>query len=77
MTGLDDTTFGPASELVRAQFAVIIYRMEGSPEVDSSENPFPDNTEDWYKNAVIWVIKKESSQVIRILECLDPMMQLP
>ena len=58
MTGLDDTTFGPASELVRAQFAVIIYRMEGSPEVDSSENPFPDNTEDWYKNAVIWANKE-------------------
>lgn len=58
MTGLNSTTFGPETKLVRAQFAVILYRMEGSPEVDTSTNPFPDVTADWYKDAVIWANKE-------------------
>ena len=31
MTGLETTVFGPGNNLVRAQFAVILYRMEGEP----------------------------------------------
>ncbi|MEE1196569.1 MAG: S-layer homology domain-containing protein [Lachnospiraceae bacterium] len=54
MTGLDYTTFGPVQNLSRAQFAVILYRMEGSPET-SYEARYPDVPEGtWYTNAVIW-----------------------
>lgn len=54
MTGLDKTTFGPVQNLARAQFALILYRMNGEPEV-TYKNVFkdvPDGT--WYTDAVIW-----------------------
>ena len=55
MTGLNETTFGPAQGLVRAQFAVIVYRMEGSPEVAFDANKFPDvPAGQFYSEAVIW-----------------------
>ena len=54
MTGKDSVTFAPDEELARAQFALILYRMEGEPEVDSTEPAFPDAEAGWYKNAVIW-----------------------
>lgn len=54
MTGLNETTFGPAEILSRAQFAVILYRMEGEPEVTYSEK-FPDVAEgQFYTDAVLW-----------------------
>ncbi|WP_346663392.1 leucine-rich repeat protein [uncultured Merdimonas sp.] len=54
MTGLDDTTFGPNEKLARAQLAVILYRLNGSPEVEY-DDIFPDVPEnEWYTNAVIW-----------------------
>lgn len=54
MTGKDSVTFAPDEELARAQFALILYRMEGEPEVASTEPAFPDAEAGWYKNAVIW-----------------------
>ena len=56
MTGLDPITFGPAQTLSRAHFAVILYRMAGSPSVEGMENPFRDNqnTSAFFYNAVIW-----------------------
>ena len=54
MTGLTDTVFGPADNLVRAQFATIVYRLEGCPEVDYKD-AFPDVPENaWFMKAVIW-----------------------
>ncbi|MCI7181149.1 MAG: S-layer homology domain-containing protein [Schaedlerella sp.] len=54
MTGKSTTRFAPSEELVRAQFAVILYRMEGSPEVTYS-GIFPDVPEgQFYTEAVIW-----------------------
>lgn len=55
MTGLDETIFGPFQSLVRAQFAVIVYRMEGSPEVEFDAEKFPDVAAgQFYSKAVIW-----------------------
>ncbi len=55
LTGLDETTFGPVQDLVRAQFAVIVYRLEGAPEVEFDAEKFPDVTEgQFYSKAVIW-----------------------
>lgn len=58
MTGMNETTFGPAELLSRAQFAVILWRMNGSPEVEYVEK-FPDVPEGiWYTDAVLWANEK-------------------
>lgn len=54
MTGLDEKHFGPTEPLARAQFAVILYRMSGEPEVSYS-NKFPDVADGlWYTDAIMW-----------------------
>lgn len=54
MTGLNETTFGSAENLSRAQFAVILYRMEGTPDV-TYRNLYPDvPAGQWYTDAIIW-----------------------
>ena len=54
MTGLNETTFGPNQELVRAQFAVILWRMAGSPTVDYSSK-FKDVPKGaFFTDAVMW-----------------------
>lgn len=54
MTGLNATTFGPNDPLARAQFAVILYRMEGEPSVIYSKK-FPDVAAgQWYTDAILW-----------------------
>lgn len=54
MTGLNDTTFGPAESLARAQFAVILHRMNGEPKVEYSNRflDVPDNQ--WFTDAILW-----------------------
>lgn len=54
MTGINETCFAPADVLNRAQFATILYRMEGEPEVEYHKvfSDIPD--EAYYSNAVIW-----------------------
>ena len=54
MTGLNDTTFGPGQTLARAQFAVILYRMNGEPPVEYTPK-FKDVAEGvWYTDAILW-----------------------
>ena len=54
MTGLNDTTFGPGQSLARAQFAVILHRMNNTPEV-AYTTKFPDvPAGQFYSEAVIW-----------------------
>lgn len=56
MTGKDEVTFAPSESLSRAQFAVILYRMEGEPDVSNlNSTTFPDVPEGiWYDDAVTW-----------------------
>lgn len=56
MTGLDSRTFGPSEMLSRAQFATILYRMEGEPDVSGlAAAEFPDAPDGiWYDDAVTW-----------------------
>ncbi len=63
MTGLDETHFGPEQTICRAQFAVMLYRMAGSPKVeykplfkDVADNQF-------YTDAVIWAGSKEAGVI--------------
>ena len=59
MTGLDDTHFGPAQTLNRAEFAAILYRMEGEPEA-VYEDRFTDVPENqYYTDAVMWASSDE------------------
>lgn len=54
MTGLKNDIFGPAESLARAQFATILYRMEGEPEVEYN-NKFPDvGAGIWYTDPILW-----------------------
>ena len=54
MKSLDETHFGPYESLSRAQFALILYRMENEPEVNT-EKSFTDIAGDeWYAKAVLW-----------------------
>lgn len=59
MTGYDTGYFGPADFLTRAQFATILYRLEGSPELDFADI-YPDVKEGYfYSDAVTWASEKE------------------
>ena len=59
MTGLDETHFGPDQTICRAQFAVILYRMAGSPKVEYTDT-FKDVTKgQFYTEAVIWASQKD------------------
>lgn len=54
MTGMSDTYFGVSENLARAQFALILYRMEGQPAVSYSA-VFPDvSPNEWYTDAILW-----------------------
>lgn len=54
MTGMDGDHFGPANPLARAQFAVILYRMNNTPKVNYVSK-FPDVTQGtWYTDAILW-----------------------
>ena len=54
MTGTTPTTFDPAVPMNRAQFATILYRLAGEPEVEYTPN-FPDVPDGWfYSDAITW-----------------------
>lgn len=60
MQGIAEKTFAPEMELTRAQFAQILYNMEGKPQDYETDETFPDvhekeDGEDvWYYDAVMW-----------------------
>ena len=54
MTGLNQTTFGPDKPLARAQFSVILHRLNGAPEMYYIWQ-FPDVAPGmWYTDAILW-----------------------
>ena len=59
-TGTSKTTFGPQGVCNRAQTVTFLYRMAGSPSVDSAKCPFNDiQKKDYFYNAVIWAYKNK------------------
>ncbi len=55
MTGMNETEFGPGVKLSRAQFATILYRMEGEPEAAYDPSAFPDVADgQFYTAAAMW-----------------------
>lgn len=56
MTGMNETTFAPATNLSRAMFVTMIYRMAGSPDAEITDQ-FKDVADDaWYAEAVSWAV---------------------
>ena len=53
MAGTGADTFSPDSNITRAQFATMFYRLAGSPETGDSTK-YTDLTQDWYKRPVAW-----------------------
>ena len=54
MTGKTATIFAPSESLARAQFAIILHRMNGTPAVDYTAR-FRDVGEGaWYTDAILW-----------------------
>lgn len=53
MTGLEGGIFGPYEAVTRATVITVLWRLEGSPEVEVEE-PFPDAEEDWYGPQAAW-----------------------
>lgn len=53
MKGVSDTAFEPSSNVTRAQFVTMLYRIAGMPEAGA--NTFADvNAGSWYEKAVAW-----------------------
>ena len=59
MQGIAEKTFAPEMELTRAQFAQILYNMEGKPEYETDKafddvQEKEDGVDVWYYDAVMW-----------------------
>ena len=55
MIGVSEDEFAPNSELTRAMFVTILYRMAGCPDVSFVRNPYIDVEDDqWYTDAILW-----------------------
>ncbi len=55
VNGTGPTTFSPSAACTRAQFALMLYRMAGKPEVDMSVNPFTDlPNNSGIRKAIVW-----------------------
>jgi len=58
MDGTSATAFSPDTNMTRAMFATMLYRLAGSPSVEIT-NKFTDvKTGDWYAKAVSWAVSK-------------------
>lgn len=59
VTGRGDGVFAPAATMLRAEAAVMLYRMAGSPAV-SAKADFADVPADsWYADAVSWAVEQK------------------
>lgn len=60
LSGYGDGTFGPNDPITREQLALILYRFEGAPEVETEEIDFSDaeQVSDYAKKAVAWAIQE-------------------
>lgn len=54
MTGMNDSEFGSDAKLARSHFATMLYRLEGSPEIEYTEKFQDVPDEQFYTDAVMW-----------------------
>ena len=53
MNGMTANTFEPNTTMSRAMLVTVLWRLEGSPDMDNNV-PFTDLKQAWYKDAVAW-----------------------
>ena len=58
IVGMTDTTFAPDSELTRAMYITMLYRMSGEPEVKAGSAYDDVKGSEWYAKAVAWGTEK-------------------
>lgn len=59
MLGVAADEFAPSLKMSRAMLVTVLYRLEGSPEASSFDNPFADvKSGEWYTDAVCWAAKE-------------------
>lgn len=61
MKGVSENLFAPQSELTRAMFVTVLYRMENEPSIEDEilGYPFADvDSDSWYTDAVYWARKE-------------------
>ena len=57
--GLSADTFGPDATCTRGQIVTFLWRANGSPEPESSSNPFSDvHGNDYFYKAVLWAVER-------------------
>ena len=57
--GTGEGTFSPENTCMRAHAVTFLWRAEGCPEPESTDNPFTDVTEaDFYYKAVLWAVEQ-------------------
>lgn len=58
-SGVAADKFGPKQGCTRAQIVSFLWRMAGSPEPETIENPFKDvHSQNYYYKAVLWAVEK-------------------
>ena len=56
--GTSASTFSPSKPCTRSQIVVFLWRAAGSPEPQSTDNPFEDvPSSGWYSKAVLWAVE--------------------
>lgn len=58
MNGVSGSEFGPDATTTRAMVVTVLYRMEGSPEVEG-DTPFTDLKDAWYMAPVAWAYENQ------------------
>jgi len=58
MNGTSATSFSPNAPLTRSMVVTVLWRMEGSPDVDDLGMPFSDVADSWYYSAVKWAAEE-------------------
>lgn len=69
MVGVTENTFEPDSNLTRAMFVQVLYRMAGEPSVDNMRAPFTDiSREHWAYKAVVWAYNSGVTEGVSLTE---------
>ncbi|MBQ3757415.1 MAG: S-layer homology domain-containing protein [Oscillospiraceae bacterium] len=58
MVGTSNTEFSPNADTTRAMIVTILYRLEGSPDVESTDAFTDVPADEWYADAVAWAAQE-------------------
>ena len=58
MVGTSKTEFSPNADTTRAMIVTILYRLEGSPDIESTDSFTDVPADEWYSDAVSWAAQE-------------------